>query len=102
MAIAVNGAFTAALFVLLIAQKGWRLGVGALALSAIGVALALAGQAAVASGATRVQHPPTTASYSEHWAWHRVHDFKGPWIWPVVVGLLVLGAALAVVWLASA
>ncbi len=101
LAIVLNGLFTVGLLVSVFVQRGSRVGIGALAIIAITAALALAGQAAIASAAPTEAHPLSTASYSEHWAWHRVHDFKRPWSWPLVVGLLLAGAALAAVWFLS-
>ena len=96
-----NGAFTLALLVALFAKKGFHVGVGALALIAGTCALAFAAQVGMASGTPRLPHPPPTASYNEHWGWHRVQDFKRPYIWPLIIGLLLAAAVLGALWLAT-
>ena len=101
VAVALNGVFTLGLLVLLFVEQGWRVGTGALAIICITASLALAGQAAIASAKPEQAHPLVGASWAEHSAWHRVQDFKRPWMWPLVGALLLAGAVLTTIWFAS-
>lgn len=97
----VSGLFVLGLAVNLFVEKGFHVGVGALALIAVMSSLGIAAQAGIATGTPRRPHPPPSTSHSEHWGWHRLHDFKGPWVWPVVSLLLLSSAVLGAAWLGS-